>query len=165
MINTEVPTQLKAPQVLYRTGALGPGSQLWVLAGGEATEWAKKLDWYLNFQISKAQRHQPQQLDPEFEKRINEYEIPLPQFSMPADQLMIACEGRLPTKMLVIVTFHGELQDWLESVHSLWLKLLKPNLRLFLPIDFPLNEFNYFWPDRSAVAELTLVPSQKLPQS
>lgn len=158
-------TQQKGPQSLFRTGALGPGSNLWVAPSGDCSEWNKKLDWYLNFQISKSKEHVPSTISPEFSKNLIEYEIQPQECKVKSDLLMISCEGRLPTKMLVIVPFADQFKDWIENIYQVWLNLLKPNLRIFLPNDFPINEFTLYWPDRNSITEITLVPSQKPQQS
>ncbi|MCB0356239.1 MAG: hypothetical protein KDD40_04490 [Bdellovibrionales bacterium] len=152
----------KGAQILFRTGALGPGAKLWITPGGESSEWNRKLDWQLNFQISRAQDHQAKKLDQEFLKKLQEYEISLINNpANPSELLMISCENRLPTKMLVIIPFKEDVNSWLAEAHKVWSHLLKPSLRIFLPKDFPLNEFSRIWPDRSSVSDITLVPSQK----
>ncbi|MCB9026715.1 MAG: hypothetical protein H6625_10385 [Bdellovibrionaceae bacterium] len=165
MTTKETFTQQKGPQSLFRTGALGPGSNLWVVPNGDSSEWSKKLDWYLNFQISKAMEHIPNKISPEFSKNLLDYEIQPLEFKQKSDLLMISCGGRLPTKMLVIVPLRDNLKDWIDSIYQVWLNLLKPNLRIFLPNDFPINEFSIYWPDRNSITEITLVPSQKQQQS
>ncbi|MCB0391677.1 MAG: hypothetical protein KDD58_10305 [Bdellovibrionales bacterium] len=163
-MTTEALSPQKGAQTLFRTGALGPGAKLWITPGGEATEWNKKLDWYLNFQITRASHHIPKTLNKDFLNKIKSYNMSFESFSPKSDLLMISCEERLPTKMLVIIPFKEDIILWVNEIHQLWLKLLKPSIRIFLPQNFPISDFSNIWPDRTSISDITLVPSQKTTQ-
>ena len=152
---------MKGPQTLFQTGALGPGANLWIVPSEEHSEWNKKLDWYLNFQISKALDHQPQKISPDFQERLKDYDIQVTGQEQSPELLMISCSGLLPSKMLVIVPYKENYEQWMQSIHKVWLNLLKPTVRIFLPQDFPVNDFTVIWPDKTSIPDITLVPSQK----
>ncbi len=155
----------KGPQTLFKTGALGAGAKLWVTPGGEYSDWNKKLDWYLNFQISRAKDHKSKEISSKFLENLNEYGIDHNfRKTKSSEFLMISSRGRLPCKMLIIIPYKEDFQNWTQQIHSVWLNLLKPNLRIFLPTDFPINDFSNSWPDKNSISDITLVPSQKINQ-
>ena len=57
-----------ATQTLYKSGAFGPGSKLWITPELEQSNWTRLIDWYLNFQISKAKFHNSQEASPQLKK-------------------------------------------------------------------------------------------------
>ncbi len=152
----------KGPQTLFQTGALGPGSTLWIMPQGHESDWKKKLDWYLNFLISKTESHKPVQVTPEFISFLQEYNMELRAHNKTSTLRMISCEKFLPCKMIVIVPIYdNDFQKWVESIFEVWKKLLKPNFRIFLPVNFPIVDFMSLWPDKNLTADITLVPNQK----
>ncbi len=40
-------------QVLYKVGVFGPGSSLWIIPHLDHSPWSQRINWHLNFQISK----------------------------------------------------------------------------------------------------------------
>ena len=83
--------------------ALSPGADLWILPTLEESFWTQKIDYYLNFQISK-------------------------QTSQETSVLILA-NDRLPSKKNIIFKFD---RDWNKKAYNFWKNLQKPTLRIFL---------------------------------
>ena len=154
----------RGPQTLFQHGALASGSKLWVIPSPEDCDWTPQLDWYLNFQISRAAFHKPQKLSNHLQEIINENELNVVDATAKLEEnpnLMIACERRLPAEMLIRVPTLTDHKSWIANVYKIWLQVHKPSLRVFLPINFPISQFSNFWNGDLNDVDVTLVPSQK----
>jgi hypothetical protein len=150
----------KGPQTLFKNGALGPGAMLWVLPSGDESDWKIQIDWYLNFQISKAQKYKFSEPDPEFSKFLDNYEI-IVKRSKTGENIFIACENLLPCQMLTLIPIeNNSLELWIQKVCETWIQLQRPSFRIFLPNNFPVIRFYEMWPEKSLNIDLTLVPSK-----
>ena len=123
-------------QLSYHT-ALTPGSDLWVLSEKEFSFWTGKIDWYLNFQISRKFPHISLSCD-QIKRLTDEWE--LPHFKLDSDSenraLMIASENFLPNTKTVILPFMSQqLKPWIDEALKIWKNIKCPSLRLFLPND------------------------------
>jgi hypothetical protein len=151
-------------QTLYRAKSFGPGADLWVMPEAAHSSMAKKVDWYLNFQISKAELHTPMPISPELKKVIVENDLGLPEHRLSPDApLMISSDQHFPVSKIVEIKTLSSLQEWVASIQTLWLKLKRPRLRVFLPNELTPEEFQKLWRGDSKAQllpheELTLVP-------
>lgn len=92
---------------------LSKKSCMWALGPKPFSQkWNRVIDWYLHFQISA------------FELKTS-YKKPL----------LIKSSTYLPAEMVLVLDFHPR---WLNSLYSIWYRLKKPALRIFLPS--PLKE-------------------------
>lgn len=123
-------------QLSYHT-ALTPGSDLWVLSEKQHSFWTQKIDWYLNFQISRKFPHIKLSQD-QIKKLTNEWELPhfKPNLGNKDKVLMIASESFLPnTKTIILPFIKKNLTSWVCEVLKIWENIKYPSLRLFLPND------------------------------
>lgn len=132
-------------QLSYHT-ALTPGADLWILP--KTSFWAKKLDWYVNFQISKPPPHPS--LSSRQIKSLKELDLPYFPSTPTYDVLMIASENFLPNLQTVILPFE-DLQLWIEQVHKIWANLNHPSLRLFLPDHYLYADITERWPNTTEI--------------
>ena len=145
---------MDSKRLSYHT-ALTPGADLWVLS--KASFWAKKLDWYVNFQISKPPPHPS--LSSRQIKQLKEWELPHFSSTPTYDVLMIASENFLPNLQTVILPFKN-LPLWIEQVHKIWVDLNHPSLRLFLPDHHLYTDITEKWPNTKK-ADLSIVEFKK----
>ena len=123
-------------QLSYHT-ALTPGSNLWILSEKRYSSWTRKIDWYLNFQISRNFPHIDLS-DEKIKQLVNDWQ--LPHFKLDLDRknraIMIASENFLPNTKTVILPFIGEsLESWICEALRVWKNLQHPSVRLFFPND------------------------------
>lgn len=153
-------------QILYRSQAFGPGSQLWFIAGSNRSKEntkhptiTSKIDWYLNFQLTRARKHKPYTFSNTLKSIINENNLPTftIEHSDP-NPLMIIAKEQFPTTAVIEVPLSENTKKWPKSIHEIWQKLEEPSLRVFLPQEISAEEFKTVWPKSSPV-EMTIVPA------
>ncbi len=123
-------------QLSYHT-ALTPGSDLWILSEKKYSFWTGKIDWYLNFQISRKFPHIGLSCD-QIKKLTNEWELPHFKLNLTSENraLMIASESFLPNTKTVILPFiNRQLRHWIDEALKVWKNIEYPSLRLFFPDD------------------------------
>lgn len=144
--------------VLSQAGALNPGSDLWIVPDLERSRWTAKLDWYLNFQICKASRHESARL-PEFVGSVlRETDQAFPNVSVPTDSiLMISSSELLPNKWVLVVPWTENIAEWTDKVIKAWQDLKEPSLRIFLPPGQSAGSIQQQWQKHQAPQEFTVV--------
>ena len=127
---------MSVKQLSYHT-ALTPGSDIWILSEKKYSFWTQKIDWYLNFQISK----EFPRIDLSYAQRkklTDQWELPHFKLSMDNKNrvLMIASERLLPNTKTVILPFiNKHLESWVYEALRVWKNIKYPSLRLFFPND------------------------------
>ena len=139
--------------------ALTPGADLWILPNKTHSFWTKRLDWYLNFQISKPHPHP--QISSQQRRQLQEWELPLVTTSLKVDLLMIASDNLLPNKQTVILPFiQKKWATWIQQAHHISINLKSPTLRLFLPDHYSFLDIKEKWP-KTIETELSVVEFKK----
>ena len=127
--------------------ALDPGADLWIIPDRRTSSWSKKIDWYLQFLISKAMIHKPPQISAEITKRMQENDHELFSHELGhSSPLLILSERQLPNKKTVHLPFLGDQKSWVEQVHQVWSGFNSPSLRVFLPKGIESKDFINAWP-------------------
>lgn len=144
---------------LSHASALGSGSDLWVLPQVEISQWARKVDWYLNFQISRARNHTPRQPDSELRAIMDENHLPYQDHSNPerSQPLLIASHTHLPNQLTLELPVQNKPTAWVQSIHGHWDSLKRPTLRVFLPPAIGPEDFTKLWPEPQTSLDITLV--------
>ena len=113
--------------------ALSTGSDLWIVADLNHSKWTSKIDWYLNFQIVKASRHESPQVSDFLKEALQQTGLPAPQVTVGKGPLLIQSEFLLPNKWVLVLPFEEDLKNWMTKVAEIWNGLQKPSVRIFLP--------------------------------
>lgn len=144
-------------QTLYRSQAFGPGAQLWVIPAEQKSALIKKMNWYLNFQLSVASRRQPLQVAPQIQAIMTENHMPncAPVLS-DKPPLLIYAQPYLPVDYVVELTTEESPIPWLKKLHAMWFNFKSPELRVFLPPGLSPDDFEKFWKDKSRL-DVTVV--------
>lgn len=121
-------------QTLSQANAYSQGAELWIVPDSRCSSWTNEIDWYLNFQISKFNARETHFSTQPFENLQTECDflIRVPPTS-DANELLIACERRLPTRYLVVIPFELNLESWLVQSLQKFKELKVNNVRIFLP--------------------------------
>lgn len=134
--------------------ALSNGADLWIIPQVEQSQWSKRLDWYLNFQIGKAVKHKLPTINPiltkilhdtELENEINHKAKNISFHHFSINTLLIAPGDLLPAKHLVLLNFENNLRKWVEEISNVWTQLGLPSLRIFIPQNIEIGDFNKEW--------------------
>jgi hypothetical protein len=146
--------------------ALSPGAQLWFVPPLEASHWAKRIDWYLGFQIRRAGPHQPANFSPELHNLVETLEVDVPMMRLAKEApLMIASETLLPNHQTVVVPLAATgvsdestaFAQWTLACHRIWQGLGQPLVRVFLPDRLSAQAFAAKWPQKDALDDLQVV--------
>lgn len=114
---------------------------MWVLPSPLNSLWSRKIDWYMNFQITRGLQHQSGSRSKHLEEILSRVAWKLPgEFNTEQDPLLIAVGPRLPcTWLLILEDFVADKKSFgraLPVLSKVWSDLKEPRLRLFAPLDF-----------------------------
>lgn len=131
------------PKRLQNANALSAGSDLWLLPDLANSAWAQKIDWHVNFQLSKARRHMFPRHSPEMISLIQTVQTEMYNFEIsPSAPLLVSTQNLLPNRYLMMLPFHGPLLKWQEKAAKIWQDLDRPSLRIFFPDSVTQNVFS-----------------------
>ncbi len=148
-----------AVTVLSQASAFNPGSDLWIVANLESSQWSSKLDWYLNFQIVKSHRRHSAELSENLQSLLQQTGLAseTPAYAGFPNNLMISSQMQLPNKWVVIIPWNQDLISWSLEIEKVWKQLNQPSLRVFLPPGFSMANLDKAWPNNSSVQDFTVV--------
>lgn len=139
--------------------ALSNGRITWIVADLDHSKWASRIDWYLNFQITRSEPHRPASFAPELQEIIEKWEFEAPAVRLnPVSPLMIASPELVPNHQTVVVPVRGSEAEWVLACHRVWVGLGRPPVRLFLPEGFKPASVANRWPKADEDADVELVP-------
>ena len=113
---------------------LNEGADLWVIANRKNSSWAQKLDWYLNFQISRSTLHASPRLNAEHLKNLEWAETESYEEHWPnSSPMLVGVDGLLPCRILVRIPFNGDGRAWVQEGIEVAQRLNSLRIRFFLP--------------------------------
>ncbi|PWU12802.1 MAG: hypothetical protein C5B49_15785 [Bdellovibrio sp.] len=133
---------------------------MWVSALPANSAMARRIDWYLNFCLSRGLRHLLPHRSASLERILKEIKWSLPErFHTPEDSLMLAVSQRLPASWVLALydlrpTSYAQA---LETLRRVWRPMQCPNLRVFLPSNIPRESFESAWKSHELPADADLV--------
>lgn len=142
---------------LSQANAFNPGSDVWIVPAAEESHWTGQIDWYLNFQIGKTQRHPLPQIPETLTQIIQETELGCADIKAGVDTLLIAAQNHLPCSWLVVLPVKEDTPLWIENIYKTWKGLQAKSLRVFLPPNLSTATFQLAWKNRSEQDDLTLI--------
>lgn len=142
---------------LSQANALNPGAELWIVPAIDDSHWTGQIDWLLNFQIGKAQRHTPASLPETLTHIVQETELKLTAITKSTNALMIAAVNHLPCRWVVVLPVNNNLEAWIEQVYQTWFGMNKASMRVFLPPNLSTATFQVCWKKHSDQDDLTLI--------
>lgn len=123
---------------------------LWVLPPPRVSLWFARVDWYLNWQLSKGLAYAGLHLPIETHHLAEEYEVPLATAAVENPPLLVLSHGRIPADKCVVVDMTGKNKSWLEQVHQVAEGLQVKNLHIFLPAKLDKEEAKEVWSSQFA---------------
>jgi hypothetical protein len=142
-------TNVKGIRTISRTTAWREGSKIWILPAVKSSHWTKKVDWLLNFQITKASRFKSKDINPEFVKTLSSLGLELDWKEETLSPVnMILTMGKLPCDAVVILpdglTKKGVLKHTLKLLED----FKRPTVRMF-----PMDTKSERWPELNDLKE------------
>lgn len=134
--------------ILSKNEAFYPGEDLWLLADLTHSLWAKKLNWYLNFQIETTPMHHfviKPQLSAIMDKySINEKKHPTRKNS----PLLIASQDLVPNKWTLVVPYQNS-EQWLNQIKNIIEEMKIKSVRVFSPEKLELSDLVTFFSEQT----------------
>ncbi len=131
-------------------------SELWVFPTPKHSTWFAKMDWYLNWQMTRGLSHEARRASAELLRLVNEHGLPTPAVTAPSSTpLLISSQGRVDAEQCLVLDFHQSLPQWLDEAHQLAQKLGQTNLRVFLPAEAMQREAIDLWKKLAKNSNLT----------
>lgn len=131
---------------LSLASSYNPGADLWILPERKNCGLTQRLDWYLNFQISRAAKHATQALPERVSNILAKTGLPHLDFiETKRECLLIPSSNLLPNRWVVVIRGSDDFETWVEVAFKRWTEMRKPSLRLFLPTGKDLTDFQKAW--------------------
>lgn len=148
-------------QVISSASAFNAGHDLWVVPDRKGSRWTLRLDWYLNFQISRGERRRTRALEEPVKALLEESGLTDP--GRPEAEglpLLIGADGRLPARWVLLLPTTEASQPWVEQLAEVWTKLQKPTMKVFLPTGWEGTPFMEAWKRHSSLENFALILDQ-----
>ena len=146
---------------LSHASSLNPGSDLWVVPERKSCFATQKIDWYLNFQISRASKHiqKPisQRLAEILEKCGLQALVPQDHTENSRKSLLIPSNTSLPNRWVLVATGSDDFSNWVSTLAKTHVKMNAPSLRVFLPTGRTFEEFQKLWSKASDHGDVAVV--------
>ncbi len=110
-------------------------SDLWFVPPSTHSAWFSRLDWYLNWQMSKGLAHSHAIPSADLFRLAGEHGVTIEpaQTLPPHAPLMISGVGLIPAKACVVLPFNGQLETWLAQAKAIAFELRATTARIYLP--------------------------------
>lgn len=148
-------------QALPRASGFNPGSEVWLVAPFAESTWTAKIDWYLNFQMSRSLERNPKELPVEITEieRLTELNLQKPKTGLKYP-LLVSSLSLLPNKWVVVYPPDLSLSDLCAFAIQLNSNFGNASLRLFLPRRISQSDFALAWEKIGSNFDLALVSDQ-----
>ncbi len=165
--------QTKTPEVL--PNPMGPGKDIWIIPPLSQSEWSQKIDWKLNFQISRSQYFQTPKISDTLEtilkscslnfenvsettssNKTNSDKSPFQNLSAEKNekpqnaskhlqQLLIASQSHLPNRWVVVNNSAQNLDVYLKKCFETLSNFKQLGGKIFLPQGFLISDAQKIW--------------------
>lgn len=143
---------------LSQASAYNPGASLWICPDQPNSKWYLKLDWYLNFQISRLEKHNKQFLSKDLETIILKTELDIEKQIVPDEKhTLVSSYLNLPCRWLIVQPYENNPKEWCLKIKHSWQSLKEPSLRVFLPTGLNASDFTEVWRSITSFDDLTVV--------
>jgi len=141
---------------LKQEDAFSTGSELWVLPDRNHSHWCRRLDWHLQFQISRIMLHKTPDLSDNLKSLASQAEITLIEKRWPkSSPILILSPNLLPNKYTIHLSYPEDFKAWIQQIVEIHSRLKPKSLRIFLPLNVKSQEFTKVWPLKET--ELTFI--------
>lgn len=144
---------------LNQASSMNSGADLWIVPQLPVSKSAQRMDWYLNFLLTKSSLHAKVQAPAPLSSLIKMTGLEETNWAAEASpRLLIPSDHHLPNRWLVQVTFFQEnLENWCRNISACWKDLGHPTLRIFLPTGLSSTQFHQAWKSQNPFDDFTVV--------
>jgi hypothetical protein len=132
-------------------------NSLWVLPTPGHSAWFAKIDWYLNWQMTRGLTHEARQPSTTLMRLTREHGLPdpIPAVTSPVP-LMVSARGRVAAEQCVVIGEPENLSDWLKRVHQLIQALNHSSARIHLPTGASRPKADELWKTLSKQSKISI---------
>lgn len=149
--------------VLAEKDSFISGDDIWIVTPNESNIFYR-INWLMNFQLSKALKHKSPQLPEVIQTILKECELSSFEFTEPKNNtelpILVSAIDFLPTKWIVLLEKNSDLQDWSFKISAILNSLNLNAGRLFLPSEINASEFYQAWSSCTKEKTLSFVVMQ-----
>lgn len=133
--------------------ALSEGSTLWVVGDLNSSAWAKKINWYLNFQLRRAKFHKTREMPQELRTVLQTWDVEAPELKLDSSAPLLVESSKLLPNQITVQLFNNRTFDsWVDEAIQVWNDLQRPSVRVFLPFEKTVSELTSRWKLPEAVS-------------
>ena len=144
-------------KTLSRSQGLNPGSDAWIITSDlQEDSLIRKMDWHLNFQLSRARWHKKTGLPPQLKSILSEQKLDLETEPVESPVVMVMSNANICSQTVIELPKTQSENQLAKQVFQIWEKLNKPSLRVFLSNKLDAAKFEEAWPG-SLHENITLV--------
>lgn len=147
-------------QIVPLTQSWTAGCDLWVTSAPDKSAWSRRMDWYLNFRITKGFQSSMPERSPGLETLLSKVKWAIPRKKdWNTDTLLIAANQSLPCKwVLVLEDLNPDsITDGLKKLLKIWKDFNQPKMRLFLPSQLNQDALRKSWSSLELPQDFELV--------
>lgn len=122
--------------------ALSTAADLWVVSDIQKSRWTQEIDYYINFQITRAQNRTRQAMDPQLQKIMTKESVEGSIDAVAGPLMIVPHSNNLPAKCILYL---NATDDWFEKANDVWNNLKRPSVKLFLPASFAHKSIRGDW--------------------
>ncbi len=144
--------------LLTQSSSTNFGADLWIIPKFENSRAASRLDWYLNFQLTRSTAKIPKVLNEELTSLLKNCGLTEAHYHQgTSGKLLISSSQLLPNRWVVQLENSENLNDWCSRIAEIWAGLRKPTLRVFLPTGLSSGDFLTTWKQSQSFDDFSIV--------
>ncbi|MGE4133014.1 MAG: hypothetical protein AB7F86_15340 [Bdellovibrionales bacterium] len=138
------------------------GSDLWILPPPRISAWFPRIDWYLNWQMSKGLAYSGLHLPSQTLQTASSFEIEVPTFPAldSSAPLLILSQSRLPSPKCLVLDQEGE-RPWLKRCNESIKELGARRAHMFLPEGTATKSAEKIWREFNSPASVTFSANEE----
>lgn len=137
------------------------GCPLWVTSQPQKSQWGRKLDWSLNFQITKGLKATFPERSEALSDVLKKVKWKLAEDLKSNPEVTLVAAGQwLPCSWVVVLNSLGSesgLSESLKSLNKVWTDFNRPRMRLFLPAQLGQETLKKAWGSVNLPTDFELV--------
>jgi hypothetical protein len=144
--------------VLPHASRTHQGADLWILPDPKHSSQFAGLDWYLNFQLTRAHTREKPKPSVALVEILQKCDLAKPSLTEPTkDRLLISSEYLLPNRWVLQLSYLGSASNWCQQIAEVWTGLRKPTFRVFLPTGLSAGDFQSSWQQIHSFDDFSIV--------
>ena len=135
---------------ISQASSLNPGADLWVISEQKNSKATRKIDWLLNFHLTKSSRHETKTLPDPVNEILRWSNLETPDWSEKKsphkkNDLLVLSTNSFPNRWVMVAPDCDPFPKWIDRIFERWQKMGCPSVRIFLPTGISNSQFESAW--------------------